>query len=143
MGMTSASFMTGPGGYSATLANKLDKIGCSQVLSAILLKDTALLGHIRMGAPAENIEVNWIEDELSPAYVLAKSNGSTVLTVSTGKYTTASLARFLRTGTILQPAGTEILVQMASTASKESGITIAAYGNTTHASWTMTKGLLS
>lgn len=139
MGMTSASFMTGPGGYSATLANKLDKIDCSQVLSAILLKDTALLGHIRMGAPAENIEVNWIEDELSPAYVLAKSNGSTVLTVSTGKYTTASLARFLRTGTILQPAGTEILLQMASTASKETGITIAAYGNTTHASWTMTK----
>jgi len=139
MSLTSASFMTAPGGFSNTLSNKLDKVDCSQVLSAVLLSDTALLGHIRMGAPAENIEVNFIEDELNPAYILAQSNGSTVITVSTGKYTTTSLARFLRTGTILQPAGTEILVQMASTASKESGITIAAYGNTTHASWTMTK----
>lgn len=139
MALTSGAFMTGTGGYSTTLSNKLDKVDCSQVLAAVLLKDTALLGHVRMGAPAANLEVNWIEDELSPAYVMAQSNGSTVLTVSTGKYTTASLARFLRTGTILQPAGTEVLVQMSSTASKETGITIAAYGNTTHASWTMTK----
>ena len=136
---SSTAFMTGPGGYSTTLSSKLDKIDCSQVLAAVLLKDTALLGHIRMGAPAENIEVNWIEDELNPAYILAQSNGSTVLTVSTGKYTTASLARFMRAGTIIQPAGTNILLQLASTVSKETGVTIAAYGNTTHASWTMTK----
>lgn len=139
MAMTSASFMTGPGGYSTTLSVKLDKIDCSQVLAAVLLKDTALLGHVRMGVAAENIEVNWIEDELNPAYVLASSSSNTTITVSTGKYTTASLGRFLRTGTILNPAGTELLVQMASTASKETGVTIAAYGNTTWASWTMTK----
>lgn len=60
MALASTAFMAGPGGYSATLAGKLDKIDCSQVLSAVLLKDTALLGHVRMGAPAESIEVNWI-----------------------------------------------------------------------------------
>jgi hypothetical protein len=63
MAFTSTSFMSGPGGYtdiSTTMAAKLDKIDCSQILSAVLLKDTAILGHIRMGAPANNIEVNWI-----------------------------------------------------------------------------------
>lgn len=142
MAFTSTSFMSGPGGYtdiSATMAAKLDKIDCSQILSAVLLKDTAILGHIRMGTPAENIEVNWIEDELNPAYVLASSGGATTMTVSTGKYTTASLARFLRTGTILQPAGTEFLVRMSSTASKESGVTIAVYGGVAKTTWSMTK----
>jgi hypothetical protein len=138
MALTSTSFMA-EGGHSVTLSNKLDKIDCSQVLSAVLLKDTALLGHIRMGASAENIEVNWIEDELNPAYILAKSVGATVMTVSTGKYTTASLARFLRGGTILQPSGKNFLVQMASTCGKETGVTIAAYGGIAKATWAMTK----
>lgn len=57
MALVSTNFMTGTGGYGTTLSGKLDKVDCSQVLSAVLLKDTALLGHIRMGAPAENIEV--------------------------------------------------------------------------------------
>lgn len=139
MALASTAFMAGPGGYSTTLAGKLDKLDMSQVLSAVLLKDTALLGHIRMGAPATNIEVNWLEDELNPAYVLASSGGATTMTVSTGKYTTASLARFLRTGTLLQPAGTEFLVRMSSTASLESGITIAVYGGVAKTTWAMTK----
>ena len=79
------------------------------------------------------------EDELNPAYVLASSSSNTTVTVQAASYTTASLARFLRSKTILNPAGTEILVQMATTAAAETGITIAAYGNTTWASWTMTK----
>ncbi len=139
MALTSTSFMSGPGGYSTTLSGKLDKIDCSQILSAVLLKDTAILGHIRMGAPAANIEVNWIEDELNPAYILASSGGATTMTASTGKYTTASLARFLRTGTILQPAGKEFLVRMSSTASLEAGITIAVYGGVAKTTWSMTK----
>jgi hypothetical protein len=127
------------GGHSTTLSNKLDKLDMSQVLSAVLLKDTAILGHIRMGAAAQNIEVNWIEDELSPAYILAASDGATVMTVSTGKYTTASLARFLRGGTILQPSGKNFLVQMASTCGKETGVTIAVYGGVAKTTWAMTK----
>ncbi len=138
MAMTSASFMA-EGGYSTTLTTKLDKIDCSAVLSAVLLKDTAILGHIKMGPPAANIEVNWIEDELSPAYILASSGGATTMTASTGKYTTTSLARFLRTGTLLQPSGKEFLVRMTTTASKESGITIAVYGGVAKTTWSMTK----
>jgi len=58
--MISTAFMAGPGGFSATLSSKLDKIDCSQVLAAVLIADTNLLGHIRVGPPAKNIEHNWI-----------------------------------------------------------------------------------
>jgi hypothetical protein len=61
------------------------------------------------------------------------------MTVSTGKYTTASLARFLRGGTILQPAGKDFLVRMTTTASLESGITIAVYGGVAKTTWAMTR----
>jgi hypothetical protein len=61
------------------------------------------------------------------------------MTVSTGKYTTASLTRFLRAGTILQPAGKEFLVKMTTTASLEAGITIAVYGGIAKTTWSMTK----
>ena len=63
MALTSASFMA-EGGYTSSLATKLDKVDCSAVLSAVLKADRELLGHIKMGPPAENIETNWIEDEL-------------------------------------------------------------------------------
>ncbi len=139
MALVSTNFMTGTGGYGTTLSGKLDKVDCSQVLSAVLLKDTALLGHIRMGAPAESIEVNWIEDELSPAYVLAASGAATSLAISAGTYTTASLARFLRTGTILQPAGKEFLVRLTTTVNSEAGNTIAVYGGVAKTTWTVTK----
>jgi len=61
MALTSTAFMAAPGGFSATLSNKLDRIDCSQVLSAVLKADKQLLGHIRMGPVAANIEVNWIK----------------------------------------------------------------------------------
>jgi len=60
MAMTSTQFLAAPGGFSATLSNKLDKIDCSQVLAAVLVADTALLGHIKMGPVGRNIECNWI-----------------------------------------------------------------------------------
>ena len=66
MALASTSFMAAEGGFSATLAGKLDKIDCSQILAAVLVQDKALLGHIKMGSIGTNIEHNWIEDELSP-----------------------------------------------------------------------------
>ena len=62
MALTSTSFMAAPGGFSSTLSVKLDKVDCSQVLAAVLKADKQLLGHIKMGSAASNIEVNWIED---------------------------------------------------------------------------------
>jgi hypothetical protein len=138
--MTSTAFMAAPGGFSSTLASKLDKIDCSQVLAAVLKSDTALLGHLRMGSAGANIEVNWIEDELNPAYVCCSGSANNIITISSG-YATASLQRFLRKYTVLQPEGKEYCVQITQSVTDLS-VTIAAYGSTTWASWTMTKCFL-
>jgi len=58
--VASTGFMAAPGGFSATLSNKLDKIDCSQILSAVLLADRQVLGHIPMGKVAHNIEVKTV-----------------------------------------------------------------------------------
>jgi len=136
MAITSTAFMAAPGGFSSTLSNKLDKVDCSQVLAAVLKADKQLLGHIRMGATAHNIEVNWIEDELNPAYVIGSSTVSTSIACS--GYTTASLARILRKSTVLQPGGTEFLMQVSATVAANT-LTTVVYGSTDHAAFTATK----
>lgn len=60
MALASTAFMAAPGGHSTTLAGKLDKIDCSQVLAAVLLADKELLGHIKVQGAVHNIEHNWI-----------------------------------------------------------------------------------
>ena len=137
MALTSTSFMAAPGGFNITLANKLDKIDCSQILAAVLVADKALLGHIKMGNMGTNIQVDWIEDGLNPAYIMASSSANTKITCSSG-YTTASLTRLLRKKTIVQPEGTEILMQITASASALSN-TMTVYGSTVWASWTLTK----
>ncbi len=137
MALTSTAFMAAAGGYSTTLSVKLDRVDCSQVLAAVLNADTGLLGHIKIAGVAENIETNWIEDELTPAYVKCSSSTNVTITCSAG-YSDASLLRFLRDYTVLQPEGTEIAVQMLGTIASKIA-TIGAYASTTWASWTMTK----
>lgn len=137
MAITSTNFMAAPGGFSSTLSNKLDKIDCSQVLRAVMVADKQLLGHIKMGAAAKNIEFNWIEDELNPAYIKCSGSANNRITISAG-YGTASVQRFLRKYSILNPAGTNVYVQTAASIGSLVA-TIAAYGSTTWASWTMTK----
>ncbi len=135
--MISTQFMAAPGAWTSTLSNKLDKVDCSQILRAVLVADKTLLGHIRMGAAVQNIEFNWIEDQLNPAYVICSSSANTKITCSNG-YGTASLQRFLRKYSVLNPSGTEVYMNTSVTVPALS-ITAAAYGSTTWASWTMTK----
>jgi hypothetical protein len=132
MALASGNFMTGSGGYGTTLATKLDKLDCSQVLAAVLLADKQLLGHIRMGAAGTTIEHNWLEDELSPAYVLAQTAASTTCTIVGGvPGTSTSLRRIVRDNAILQPAGSQWLFQVAT--NNATVLTGATYGNTTAA----------
>lgn len=138
MALGSTAFMAAPGGFSATLSNKLDKVDCSQVLAAVLKGDKQILGHIRMGPVGRNIEVNWIEDELNAAYVLASSSASNRMTF-TATYATASLNRILRSNALVQPNNAEWVGQLQATVTSTSTCTIAAYGNTTWASVTSTK----
>ena len=63
MALTSTGFMAAPGLYGTT--GKLDKLDVSDVLAAILLKDTATLGQIAMKGTVSNIEHFWFEDEMN------------------------------------------------------------------------------
>jgi len=130
MSLASLAFMTRTGGYTTTLANKLDKIDCSQVLAAILLKDTALLGQIKVGSAGTTVEHNWIEDELNSPYFYGKAAASTKVTiVATKGITTAMVANIARKYSIVQPANSEWVAQLTGTNSN--GITCATYGKTT------------
>jgi len=132
--VASTGFMAAPGGFSATLSNKLDKIDCSQILSAVLLADRQVLGHIPMGKVAHNIEVNWIEDELNATYIVGSSAGSTAIE-TTGK-SVATLNRILRSNSILRVNGTSTLFRVAGTCDATDSISVALYASTAHTAWT-------
>ena len=139
MAMTpSTSFMTDVGGYGSALISKLDKIDCSQVLSAVLKGDRELLGHIKMGAPAHNIEINWIEDGLNPCTFEAYSGeASTTLTFITSFGTTGSAQNIIRENCIIAPIdpanGSDFALKVTSVLAT-TGVKISgAYGSTT---WT-------
>jgi len=130
MSLASLAFMTRTGGYTTTLANKLDKVDCSQVLAAVLLKDTGLLGQMKVGSPGTTVEHNWIEDELNSPYFYAKIAASTKITIiATKGITTAMVANIARKYSCVQPRGSEWVAQLTGTNSN--GITCATYGKTT------------
>jgi hypothetical protein len=120
--------MTAPGAYGSALLTKLDKIDCSDVLAAVLVSDKQLLGHIKMGTPAKNIEFNWLEDELIGSGVNALGVASTSISVI-GLSTSASLERIVRTNSILQLDGGECWFKVTGTTGA-SGIQGAVYAST-------------
>jgi hypothetical protein len=138
MAMTpSTGFMTDVGGYGSILASKLDKIDCSQVLAAVLLADRELLGHIKMGPAAYNIQVDWIEDGLQPCTFQAQSAAvSTTMTFVTSFSSSTSVDNVIREGAILAPFkppnGADFMTRVTST-NATTGIKIVTYGSTT---WT-------
>jgi hypothetical protein len=129
MSLSSLAWNTRTGGYTTTLANKFDKIDCSQVLAAILVKDTALLGQLKVGAAGTTIEHNWIEDDLNSPYFYAKAAASTIVTlVATKGITTAMVANIARKYSTVQPAGSEWIAQLTGT--NAATIACASYGDT-------------
>jgi len=136
MAMTSTQFMAAPGAYISTLADKLDKVDCSQVLAAVLKSDRALLGHIKMGSTAKNIEFNWIEDMLNAVSFEGCSSvsGSVAISDFTG---TASIQNIVREGSLITPRdpGTntvslDYVLRVTSVIANTTLIT-ASYGSTT------------
>lgn len=114
MAMVSADFMTGTGAWGSALLTKLDKIDCSQILSAVLVADKELLGHIKMGPSADNIEVNWIEDELVGATFQAMVGNNASISVSLGAttYTSNQVDAMFASNTIIQPDGCDFYLQV-------------------------------
>jgi hypothetical protein len=123
MAMTSASFM-GMGGYTTVLLTKLDKIDCSQVLSAVLKADRELLGHIKMGPSADNREVNWIEDELIGATFEAVGVSSILVSIPVPLENGLQSSMF-RVKTIIKPVSSEDYLQVSAWTA--STLTVAAY----------------
>ena len=101
MAISSTSFMAAPGGYGSILASKLDKVDCSQVLAAVLKADRAILGHIKMGPTAHNIQFDWIEDELNAVTFDGCCTSSVSVSVPSGWTATASLQRAIREKSII------------------------------------------
>jgi hypothetical protein len=112
MAISSTSFMSA-GVWGSALLTKLDKVDCSQVLSAVLVADRELLGHISMGPPAENIEANWIEDELVGCTFFGWCSGSASIYLE-GFSTSNSVSLILRPYSILQAEGEDWYFQVAS-----------------------------
>ena len=150
MAMTSTQFMTGPGGFGSILASKLDKIDCSQVLAAVLKSDRQLLGHIKMGPSAKNIEFNWVEDMLNAVTFEActSAEGSVAVSGFTG---TASIQVMIREGALITPRGpgsnsvsVDFVLRVTSVIANTNLIT-ASYGSTAWvcASATMTWYVIS
>ncbi len=143
MAIASTSFMSGPGGFSSTLAAKLDKIDCSQALSAVLMADRALLGHIKMGSDARNIEYNWIEDELNAVQFegYTSVSGSIIVVGFTGS---ASLWGVAREGALLvrkdpyDCTPSAHFVMRVSSVTGASTLITASYGSTTYTTASVT-----
>lgn len=131
MALTSASFMA-EGGYGSALLTKLDKIDCSQVLAAVLKADRELLGHIKMGPAATNIECNWIEDELEGTVFQGTTTTSATMHV-VGLGTSASLDNMFRYKTIIKPLDGEWYFQVTTT-SAASMLGGGVYASTSHVS---------
>jgi len=112
MTIGSTAFMSA-GVWGSALLTKLDKIDCSQVLAAVLNADRELLGHIKMGPPAENIEVNWIEDELVGCTFTGWASGSASVYME-GFTASTSVSLILRPYSVLQAEGQNWYFQVTS-----------------------------
>jgi hypothetical protein len=141
MAIASGNFLAAPGAFTTAWSTKLDKIDCSQVLAAVLKADRAILGHIKMGPTAHNIEFNWIEDELNAATFFATMTNS--VTVSLYTFTaSASLHQIVRDGALIacRDSATASANEWVGkvTSGTEVELVTATYGNTVHTSTSVT-----
>ena len=105
MALTSTDFMAAPGLYGE--GNQNDKLDVSDVLAAILLKDTATLGQISMKGTVHNIEHFWLEDALNACVFsgfnsASTDSGSFALLTGASAMTAAKFHKILRAGAILR-----------------------------------------
>ena len=132
--IASGSWMNAAPAFGSTLAGKLDKIDCSQVLSAVLIADRAILGHIKMGGNANNVEFNWIEDDLNAVTFTGSSRASISITVI-GFTATTSLELIVRPGALLAPrdstqSAAQNMILRVTSVLDQSVLITASYGST-------------
>lgn len=127
MALASTSFMAAPGLYGTNL----DKIDCSDILAAILLSDTSILGAIPFKGQVQNIEHFWIEDSLNAVSFTGISTASTVLYISTPT-ASSNVQRIMRTYAIVYPETGEFRLKLGANPVTGSNV-VSAYGSTTWA----------
>jgi hypothetical protein len=135
MALASTAFMAAPGLWNSSA--QLDKLDVSDVLAAILLKDTATLGQIAMEGVVENIETFWFEDGLAPMIISGcfmsqeapSSLGGSYIGFTASVNTTARMAKAMPAGTIFKPEGIPTLFIAMATAS--TSLTASVYSSTT------------
>lgn len=130
MALASTAFMAAPGLYGTNL----EKIDCSDILAAVLLSDTSILGQIPMKGVAKNIEHKWIEDGLNAVYVKGISTASNKLYISSPS-ASADVTKVIRTNAIVYPDSGEFYLKFGS--APVTGLnTVSTYGNSTWAAAT-------
>lgn len=133
MALASTAFMAAPGLYGTNL----DKIDCSDVLAAILLSDTSILGAIPFKGQVQNIEHFWIEDSLNAVSFTASSASSTTLTISAPS-ASSNVQRILRTYAIVYPGTGEFRMQFGANPVTGGNTSMTTYGSTTWVATTST-----
>lgn len=128
MAVATTGFMAAAGLYGSNL----DKIDCSDVLAAILLKDTSFLKQIKMGSPVKNIEHFWVEDKLNAQTfmgALGTSSTTLIMGLHDGNITTsAEFFKIARTGTLVAPEGYDNVV-LRVTDIDSTSVVVAAWGS--------------
>jgi len=141
MALASTGFMAAPGLTGNT--DQLDRLDVSDVLSAILLKDTATLGQIPMKGTVENTETFWFEDALNLAilsgcvYSATETIGGAGdilwnFTSSIGANTSARVAAAFKAGGIWRTEGLPTLFRVvADPSGTGNSVTMSVYSSTT------------
>lgn len=127
MAILADAFMTGIG----PIDTNLDWVDCSNFLALVLGDSRDLVGHIKMGEPGENTELEWIEDAPNAWYFQGAAATSTSVTISSPT-TTAAIQGIVRNYSIIGPEDASYLLQVGA-AITGATLSTAAYAETTFA----------
>jgi hypothetical protein len=139
MALTTSAWMAAPGLIAD--ATQPDRLDVSDVLAAVLLKDTATLGQIPMKGSAKGVEHYWFEDSLNlMAFSGEMSDSNTLFIRDAALSTSAQIARVFRTGALVMPEGEEFVAVIGPAPQTDSvSISVSMYGSVAFASCAATQ----
>jgi hypothetical protein len=129
MALTTSAWMAAPGLIAD--ATQPDRLDVSDVLAAVLLKDTATLGQIPMKGSAKGVEHYWFEDGLNLMAFSAftdSGNSVSIFMADPALSSQAQILRTFRTGALLMPEGEEYAFQVINI-TNSSSINVSVYGS--------------
>ena len=140
MAVATSGFMAGTG----LVGTNLDILDCSDILAAILMKDTSFLKQVKVGKPVKNIEHSWIEDRLNTqSFMGIPGTGSVTMYIEDANISsTAEFLKVCRTDSIVVPEGWEdIHFKMGAPDKNSVAMTISRWSSIDSWSASITTGL--